>query len=876
MTYRWVIPLEAGSSDMRPLLGGKGAGLADMLRLRIPTLPGFVITTEAWRAHTPGSRSLPSDLWKAVKEALAVLEEKSGKVLGSVTNPLVVSVRSSPLVSMPGQMRTVLNVGLTDDVVNGLAETSGDPTFAYDAFGLLIQMYGEAVHNVPGNGFGDALRDTAQTGPALDELLAVFEEQTGEGFPQDSYVQLEQSIAAVFDSWFAEHAREYRASHDIPDDQGTAVVVQQMAFGSLGPDSGSGVVFTRNPATGEKELYGEYLPSSQGERLVGGHVTPGDISVLSAELPASYAELEAVCSRLEEFYRDVQDIEFTIEKGNLWILQTRVATRTPLAAVRAAVDMADEGLISRGDALWRVDARSIGQVFVPVFAHPSPAGLVAKGIQSSPGAATGQVVFTAEQARRVAGKGLPVILVKEETTADDAAIMPMVAGILTQRGGATSHAAVVARGLGKPCVVGCKEMVIDASGGVVALGEMRVAQGHDISIDGTTGEVYGGWKEVVSPQFGGIWELDALLGWADEMAQVRVLADVSTATEIEAALDLGIEGIGLCCTEHMYYDSVFLPHVRVAMLGDSPAVRQTALEELHGLHREEFRALLRASHDRRVTVRLLSAPVDHFLPDRETLLIELAELRTAQGWSEEIGQREKMLEAIDSLRQSNPEFGLRGIRLLAAFPELVKAQMEALLQAAADVRGEGSSIDLGILIPFASHAGEIRRVLEALGDIAHRVAETTGTPISYRVGAVVETPRAAIVADDLASLVEFVCFDTDSLTDAVFCLSREDSSKLLSGYVAEGITGSDPLTALDVEGVGSLMRLAVERARTGRPGIEIGVCGSHCLDPTAMSLLDEYRVDFVACHLSQLLSARLMAGQQAVRRQVDQRPGGLG
>jgi pyruvate,orthophosphate dikinase len=869
MTHRWVVPLEAGSSEDQSLLGGKGAGLTGMLRLGIPTLPGFVITREAWRAHTPGSKSLAPDLWKEVREALAGLQEETGSVLGSVTDPLVVSVRSSPTVSMPGQLKTVLNVGLNDHVVDSLAETFGDPDLARDAFGLLVLMYGETVHNVTLGGSGEAR-------PSLEELLAAFEKQTGGEFPQDPYVQLERSIAGVFDSWFAEHAREYRAARDIADDEGTAVVVQQMAFGNLGPESGSGVVFTRNPATGEKELYGEYLPGSQGERLVGGHVTPGRISVLAAELPASYSVLKDVCSRLEEQYRDVQDVEFTIEEGRLWILQTRAAARTPLAAVRAGVEMADEGLISRREALLRVDARSVGQVFVPVFAHPSPEGLVAKGIQSSPGAATGQVVFTAEEAKRMARTGSPVILVKEETTADDAAVMSVVQGILTQRGGATSHAAVVARGLGKPCVVGCQQMVIDASGEAVVLGEKRIPQGHDLSIDGTTGEVYGGRREVVSPQFGEIGELDTLLSWADETARVRVYADVSTPAEIEAAAGLGIESIGLCRTERMYSDCIYLPLVRAATLSDSSAARRAALEELRSLHREGFRALLQSCQGRRLSVRLLSAPLDHFLPDRDRLLTEIAELRATQNWSEEIGDRERLLAAIDSMRQSHPQFGLRGIRLLAVFPGLLEAQMEALLQAAADVRAEGSSVDLGILIPFVSHAGELTRALEVMEDVADRAAEAGKEPIPYRVGAVVETPRAAIVAHDLASLVDFLCFDTDSLTDAVMCLSREDSGRVLSEYAAEGLLGRDPRAALDMEGVGSLVRLAVERARTGHPGIEVGAYGSHCLDPAAMSLFDECEMDFVACHLSQLLGARLMAGQQAAERQAAQGPAGLG
>ncbi len=862
MTNQWVVPLEEGSQDLQPLLGGKGAGLAEMLRLGIPTLPGFIITTEAWKTHTPGSRSLIPDLWKEVRDVLTDLEAKTGKVFGSPIDPLIVSVRSSPPISMPGQLKTILNVGLTAAVIDGLARLSEDPGFGRDTLARLAQMYGEAVHGIPKGRLVDSPEDAEQMGSTVGQLLALFRKETGEDFPQDPYVQLQRGVAAVFDSWFGDNARQYREDQQIPQDQGTAVVVQQMAFGNLGPDSGSGVVFSRNPATGERGLYGEYLSNSQGEQLVAGVVTPRSISDLGREWPEVYGELEAACSRLEKHFRDVQDVEFTVERGRLWILQTRAAKRTPHATLKTLVDMADEGLITRTQAVHRVKPGILEELAGAALFDSSAGERLACGIQSGPGAAVGKIALDRDQVAHFTAKHLPVILVTEQTSADDAAIMPLVSGILTQHGGATSHAAVVARGLGKPCVVGCEGMEIDRDERVVRLGNVRVREGDEISIDGSTGRVYRGSLELVSQHTSDSEELRTLLSWADELSRLRILADASTPAEIEAVLEWGVEGVGLCRTERLYFDSAYLPLFRQAILADSAAGSQRALDELRRSHREEFRALLRATKGRRLWVRLLDAPVDHFLPDREALLTELAEIRVLYGWNEEIGTREALLRAVDGWRQSNPDFALRGVRLASALPEVAEAQIEALLGAACDVPSEELPSDLGILIPFVTHVGEIRQVLRLIQNVAHRLGETTGARISYRLGAMIETPRAAAVAGQLSSVVDLLCIDSDALTETVFSASREDGRRFLTMRSSDGQASSSPFPA-DVQGVGVLMRLAIDQARASSAECEIAIRGSHVQDRSMLAAFDEWGVDFVCCQPSRLLKARLTAGQVA-------------
>ncbi len=860
---------------MRPLLGGKGAGLAEMTRLGIPTAPGFVITTEAWHNYSPGSRSLFPSLWEEVTEALAALEAETGKEFGCRSKPLIVSVRSSPAASMPGQLKTILNVGLTREIVDSLAEQSPRPESWCDAYMRLIRLYGGTVHDIPKDKFRDVLErrqrggtagererrvDVEVPGSVIEEFLALFRDETGGEFPQDPYVQLERSIAAVFDSWFAQNVVEYRALAGIPDDLGTAVVVQMMVFGNMGLDSGSGVVFSRNPATGEKELYGEYLPRSQGEDVVGGLVTPRSISELAREQPKLYEELKDICARLEAAGRDVQDVEFTIEEGRLWILQARPAKRTPLATVKAAVDMAQEGLISREEAVRRVDPESLGQMFVTSLTDASAADLLAQGIECSPGAVSGRVALDVDQVEQMAREGGPVILVREQTSPDDAAVMPLVSGILTRHGGATSHAAVVARGLGKPCVVGCEAMQIDVEEGRVHFGEVTIASGDEISIDGSTGRVFAGRKELVAPCLSEAGELNTLLAWADDLRRLRVLADASTPAEIEVARELGAEGIGILRTERLYYDADFLPIFRKVILAEAQSVRQAALDELRSLHSEEFRAVFDAAQGLPVTVRLLSAPLEHFLPSRDALLTELAELRLAQRWSEEMGRLEEMLRAVDGWTQAIAEYGLRGARLGIAAPDVVRAQLEALFNAA----GAGSVGDLRILVPCVTYSGEVEHYLQVISNVADTVGEREGKRIAHSVGAIIETPRAALVADQLASKVDFLCFDRDGLTAGVLSCSQEERRKFLPGYMGEGIIGFDPFSTADEEWVGSLIRLAVERARAARPDIGIAIYGSHCHEPASMQLLHEWGLDALVCDLSQLLAARLSAAQAAI------------
>ncbi|MGB3905885.1 MAG: pyruvate, phosphate dikinase [Anaerolineae bacterium] len=879
MTYTWVVPLDEGNKEMRPLLGGKGAGLAEMSLLGIPTVPGFIITTEAWHNYAPGSGSLNATLWSEVNEALGDLEAKTGRVFGSPAEPLIVSVRSSPVDSMPGQLQTVLNVGLTEEIVSSLAGVSSHPAFWYDAYRRLIQIYGVTVHNIAGDVFSEVLEarrrdaasrnrpkelDVGETRSVVEEFLALFRNATGEDFPQDPYEQLERSIPAVFDSWFSEKPTQYRETAGILDDLGTAVVVQVMVFGNLGSDSGSGVAFSRNPATGEKQPYGEYLPNSQGQDLVAGVVTPQRIGNLAQVIPDLHIELGDICTRLESVYRDVQDVEFTIEEGKLWILQTRTAKRTALAAVKAAVDMASEGLISRNEAVLRVDPTSIGHAFIPIFADTSSAGMLARGIQSSPGAATGKVELNRDQEAVVAKAGLPIILVREQTSADDASIMHLVSGILTQRGGATSHAAVVARGLNKPCVVGCESMEIDLNEGAVHFGEVSIAQGDDISIDGTTGRVFQGRKEVVSPAFGEVEELNTLLAWADETRHLRVLVDATTPAEIEVAQKLGAEGVGLLRTERMYYDDHFLPLFRDAILAESSISRERALNELGALHHEEFQAVFGAACGRPVTVRLLDAPLDHFFPPRDALLTELAEGRLVHGSNEDIGRQERMLRAIDAWRQSNPEYALRGARLVAALPNVVGAQIHSLFEGACDACRDGALDRLQILVPFVSHGGEINHYLQLIRETAQGVMDKTGVAFAYRVGAAIATPRAALLAGELASQADFLCIDSDGLTESVFCLSRQDRTKLLPAYSAGGIIGADPFSTLDERGVGSLIQSAVDRARSARAGIEIGLYGAHTRDPASIRRIHEWGLDSVSCHVSNLLAVRLMAAQAAI------------
>lgn len=878
MTQKWIVPFNKGRREMQSLLGGKGAGLAEMSRLGLPVPPGFIITTEACKAYFTNDKHLPSDMWQQVKTAMRRIEAQTGKIFGSPDNPLIVSVRSGAAVSMPGMLETITNVGLNTATVERLAKSSRQPGFAYDSYRRLIQNFGHIVCNIPNNRFNAILTRQGLGNPPVEskvdsniqrihfivtEFLDVFQEETGRAFPQEPYEQLRQSIVAIFNSWFGQRAVEYRAFHQIPDYLGTAVVVQMMVFGNMGSDSGTGVVFSRNPATGEKQLFGEYLLNAQGEDVVAGVRTPKKITDLAQDMPGAFRRLKEICGQLESVYRDIQDVEFTIEKGDLWVLQTRSAARTPIATVKCAVDMANEGLIPQAEAIQRVNPTLIGQLLTPRFEETPRESALAQGIPSSPGVASGKIALDRSQAEMMAKEGISVILVREQTSPDDAPIMPLVSGVLTQHGGATSHAAVVARGLGKPCVVGCEALQIDLDKAVIRVGNMTIAQGEYLSIDGITGKVYVGARELASTSLDESKELKTLLTWADKARRLRVFADANTPTEVKVARELGAEAIGLCRTERMFYDSAFLSTFRDTLLSDSSTAKQRALHHLQQLQRKEFHAIFRAAGEMPVTVRLLNAPLDNFLPARDSLLTELAELRQVHGWNEEIGRKEQILQAIDAWRQASPSFGLRGVRLIAALLEILSLQLQALFEGACDTAKENLAIHPQVLIPFVSHVSEASNCLELVRETARATMQREGVEFSYRVGAVIELPRAGTAAGEIASQVDFLCIDSDGLTQSVFGYAREDSNKFLPAYVTKGVLHANPFITMDEDGVGWLVQLAVDRARSACTDIEIGIYGSYSQDLTSMRLYHQWGLDYVSCHLSYLLAARLAAAQAA-------------
>ena len=879
MRPKWVYLFSEGSKEMRSLLGGKGASLAEMSRLGLPVPQGFIITTEACNAYFANDKHLLSEVWQQVKTAMRHIEAQTGKGFGSPDNPLVVSVRSGAAISMPGMLETILNVGLNAKTEEGLARLSQQPGFAYDSYRRLIQNFARIVYNVPNDRFQGVLAkqgwgehslaessihaDIQHIHSVVDEFLEVFQTETGSAFPQGPYEQLRQSIVAVFNSWFGRRAVEYRAFHHIPDELGTAVIVQVMVFGNMDADSGTGVVFSRNPATGEKQFFGEYLLSAQGEDVVAGIHTPKDIAELAQDMPGAFRRLGEICGQLERLYRDMQDVEFTIEKGKLWILQTRSAARTPIATVKCVVDMANEGLISQSEAIQRVNPALVKQLLTPCFKETPQEGILARGKPSSPGVASGKVALDRSQAEMMAKEGISVILVREQTSPDDAPIMPLVSGVLTQHGGATSHAAVVARGLGKPCVVGCEALQIDLDKAVIRVGNMVIAQGDDISIDGTTGKVYMGARGLASTSLDEFQELKTLLTWADEIRRLRVFADANTPTEIEAARELGVEAIGLCRTERMFYDSAFLSVFRDALLSDSSTAKQRAFHQLQQLQREEFRAILRAAGGMPVTVRFLNAPLDCFLPLRDSILTELTELRLVHGWNEDIGRKEQLLQVIDAWRQASPSFGLRGVRLIAALPEIFSLQVQALFEGACDTTKENIAVHPQVLIPFVSHVGEVSNCLELVRESARAVMQKRGMEFAYRVGAVIELPRAAITAGEIASQVDFLCIDTDGLTQSVFGYAREDSNKFLPAYVTTGVLSANPFTTMDEAGIGWLVQLIVDRARSVCSDIEIGIYGNHSQNLTSIELYHQWGLDYVSCHPSYLLAVRLAAAQAA-------------
>ncbi|GAP64120.1 pyruvate, orthophosphate dikinase [Ardenticatena maritima] len=871
---------------VRGLLGGKGANLAEMTRLGIPVPPGFTITTQACIAYLEGGERLPDGLWEQVLEALHRVEAKMGRRFGDPENPLLVSCRSGAKFSMPGMMDTVLNIGLNDTTMLAMARLTNDERFAHDIYRRLLQMFGNVVLGIPDERFEAVIDDARRKAgvrydselqasdwkPVIEAFKAIIRQETGRDFPQDPFEQLRLAIEAVFKSWNGKRAVDYRNATGIPHTLGTAVNVQSMVFGNLGEDSGTGVVFSRNPATGENELYGDYLNNAQGEDVVAGIRTVKPIATLAHEMPAIYEQLYEIAKRLERHFRDVQDIEFTIEKGKLWILQTRDGKRTARAAIRFAVDFVNEGLIEPREAVLRVSPQQVERFLHPRFEQhvrqkAIKAGrLLAKGVNASPGAAVGMAAFDADTAEAWGKAGKPVIMVRPETKPDDVHGMIASKGILTALGGNSSHAAIVARQFGIPAVVGCHELQIDTEKRLFRVGAIEVREGDWLSIDGSTGEVFLGQLPTVMPDLHDPY-LTTLLGWADEFRTLGVWANADLPKDAQRARDFGAEGIGLARTEHMFLGEDRLPIVQRMILAETDEERAAALAELLPIQRADFEGLFRVMDGLPVIIRLIDPPLHEFLPRYETLLVEIERLRLTDPTSPALREKERLLHAVERLREANPMLGLRGVRLGIVFPDVMKMQVRAMFEAACACALEGVQVRLEVMIPLVAHVNELRRMRDILETEAQAVMNEKGVRIPYAFGTMIEVPRAALTADAIAEVAEFFSFGTNDLTQMTYGLSRDDAEgAFLLDYLEQGILPANPFQTLDVEGVGQLMRLAVEKGRTTRPDLSVGICGEHGGDPASIAFCHAIGLNYVSCSPYRVPVARLAAAHAALKQ----------
>jgi pyruvate,orthophosphate dikinase len=881
-----VYLFEEGRADMRDLLGGKGANLAEMTTIGLPVPPGFTITTDVCRDYMRRGR-LPDDLMDEVRDKLKVVEQRVGKRFGDPQNPLLVSVRSGAKFSMPGMMDTILNLGLNDETAQGMIRLTKNPRFVYDAYRRFIMMFGDVVMDVPKKRFEERFselkarlgvtQDTEVPADALQSLVEEFKQivrEHGKEFPQDPWVQLEMAIEAVFRSWNNERAVVYREREKIPHDLGTACNVQAMVFGNMGDDSGTGVAFTRDPATGEKVLYGEFLPNAQGEDVVAGIRTPLPLSALRERMPEVYQQFLEIADRLERHYRDMMDLEFTIERGKLWMLQCRVGKRTGRAAVKIAVDMVHEGLIGRDEAVLRVSPSHLDQVLHPHLDERALATgeypLIAQGLGASPGAASGRAMFDARRAIE-RGKTEPVILVRPETNPDDVGGMLASKGILTARGGITSHAAVVARGFGIPCVVGCEAISVDEENALFTVetetGTLTVREGDYISIDGNTGKVYLGNVPTQAPEMGA--EMAQLLRWADQFRRLRVRANADTPHDAAKALEFGAEGIGLARTEHMFFGEERLPIVQEMILARTPKERREALSRLLPFQRNDFLGIFEVMRGLPVTIRLIDPPLHEFLPRYEELLREVITLELTAPDSPELAEKRRLLQRVEELHEANPMLGLRGVRLSILYPEIVEMQVTAIMEAAAEAQRRGYDPHVEIMIPLVGHVNELRVVRENLERIAKEVMAHEGVYIDYKFGTMIEIPRAALTAAEIARHAQFFSFGTNDLTQTVFGFSRDDAEgKFLAYYVEQKILPDNPFVTLDREGVGKLIEMAVRAGRAARRELKVGICGEHGGDPASIEFCHELGLDYVSCSPYRVPIARLAAAQAALRHRV--------
>jgi pyruvate,orthophosphate dikinase len=873
-----------GNGKMKDELGGKGAGLAEMTNAGLPVPPGFTIQTAACREYMKTSKVSPV-LEQQTAEALKRLEELQGQKLGAGENPLLVSVRSGAKFSMPGMMDTILNLGLNDQSVEALARKSGNPRFAYDSYRRLIQMYGNVVLDIEKAAFEEVFDgqkhkrgvklDTELTAEDLKEVIAKYKEvvrkHTGKDFPQNPLEQLVGARDAVFRSWNNDRAKVYRRINNISDDLGTAVNVQAMVFGNLGETSGTGVGFTRNPANGDKEFYGEFLMNAQGEDVVSGVRTPVHISELQKLMPLVYDQLRDITTRLERHYRDMQDFEFTIQDGKLYMLQTRNGKRTGRAAVRAALDMVNEGLIKPEEAIFRVEPNQLYDFLVPKLDEKGgTAEVIAKGLPASPGAAVGRIVFTAKDAVVAAGTGAkksPVILVRGETTPEDIEGMEVAAGILTSRGGMTSHAAVVTRGMGKCCVVGAGEIEVDEKKKQMRVGSLTLKEGDWISLDGTTGRVIKGQLGTV-PAKPDDPDLQTLLKWSEPFRKLGVRANADIPRDAIAARTFGAEGIGLCRTEHMFFAEDRIGHMRAMILARTEEERRAAVAKLLPFQRADFEGVFKAMDGFPVTIRLLDPPLHEFLPRREELMVEIAQLEIKNPQSSELKEKRELLRRVEELHELNPMLGHRGCRLGITYPEISEMQARAIFEAAVNVAKAGVKVLPEVMIPLVGMVKEMENQGAIVRDVAEKVFKEKGSRVEYLVGTMIELPRACMVADQIAQDAEFFSFGTNDLTQTAYGFSRDDISKFLPAYIERGILKSDPFATVDQQGVGELMEIAVKKGRKTRSNLKIGICGEHGGDPASVEFCHKVGLNYVSCSPYRVLTARLAAAQAAAAEEL--------